>query len=590
MCGFVVVYGNQKIPNLNKVISESIDFIKHRGPDSKNFYSDNNITFAFQRLSIMDLSSKGSQPMISSNNRYVIVFNGEIYNFNELKKKIFFLGFKINSKSDTEILLNCYQVFKEKIINELIGIFSFIIYDKKKNSLFVARDPFGVKPLYYVKLNNGYIFASEIKSFLPFAQRNIINWDLNENCLYEQLVFRCLSGESTLIKNIKKVLPGYYFLINENNFSKKKYYNTSRVKRLNFNSFTNYEYEVENLLKNSVKNQMISDAEIGIALSGGIDSSLITAFASKFSKKKLNTFSIIFEKKSFGGEIFDESEYIKYITKKFNTNHNYDILTEKKYFDLFTKCIWHNDEPLNFPHSVGIYLLSNLAHNNNCKVLLGGEGADEFFAGYDSFKEKAIGKYKYSFSNPGLIKQLVLNYRNKNLTRDKYFKNSFKKINKQIYFSVNTYLQSIENRLDKMSMANSIEFRVPFIDKKIYELSLNLPDNLKINNKETKFILKKIAEKHFIKEHVYRKKIGFSIPINEWLRNKKLMGSYVSILSEKKTIDRNLYDKKFLEKLIYKFNNFPDQSKIYSSSGIIWSLINMELWCRMFLDNKNFKY
>ena len=590
MCGFLTVFSENNNRRFIKALREATKITKHRGPDKTSYLYDENYLFSFNRLSIQDTSNDANQPMFSENKRYLIVFNGEIYNFKKLRQILIHKGIKFKSTGDTEVLINLFQIYKEKVLNIIEGIFSFVIFDKINKEIFVARDEFGVKPVYFFKKNNLIIISSELKAFLPFAKLGLIDWSLNEKHIKEQLIFRTLSGNQTLIKQVKKILPGHYLSASKNKFTIVKYFNPNTFTKSN-NLKKEYLIEyIEYLLSKSIKDQLVSDVKKGIALSGGLDSSLLVALSSKFDLKNINTYSVFFKEKTYNNKIIDESKFINYIVKKYKTDHHKILLDEKKFTQLFPKCVWFNDEPLNFPHSIGIFLLAKLARENNCKVLLGGEGSDEFFAGYSFFNENNLNKFKYKFSDPKAVNKLLNFKSNEKFTREKFLLTKFKSINKQIYFASQTYLQSIENRLDKMSMANSVEFRVPFINKKLYQASLNLDNSFKINNGETKYILKKIAENHFHKKHIYRPKIGFSTPINKWIRNKKLFGNYIKLLEEKKFKERGIFEKREIDLLLKRFYDNPKESPNYSNAGLIWSILNLEIWMRYFIDNKQFKF
>tara|TARA_B100001027_G_scaffold163669_1_gene116012 strand:- start:284 stop:1816 length:1533 start_codon:yes stop_codon:yes gene_type:complete len=500
--------------------------------------------------------------------------------------------YRFYSKSDTEVLLNLYIEFKENCLELLEGMFSFLIFDNLEKTVFIARDKFGIKPLYYVLTSKkNLIFASELKAFIPFIKEEKLNWKLNQKKLGEQLKFRCLVGNETLINDVKKLNPGEYIKGNLKNISFRRYYDSNNLnykQNLIFKKKRDIVDYLEDNLKKSIKEQSISDAPIGVALSGGLDSSLIINYLSEI-KNNIKTYSINFEKqKKFNNKI-NESKYIKYIQEKYSTNHKSAILSEKIYKNIFLKCIWHNEEPINFPHTPGIFLLSNLAKQDGTKVLLGGEGADEFFGGYLNFLNKKLNYNFFQYSNFKMNDTVLKNFSNNFKSRVTLI-NKVKKekaINKKILYSISAYLQSIENRLDKMSMANSIEFRVPFIKEKLLNISLHNNSKLIIKNKKfSKQILREIAIKYFKKEHVYRPKIGFSTPINTWIRNKNGFGEFIEILNEKRTLDREIYNSKNIVKLMKNFYKYPNENPNNSYAGKIWNILNLELWIRTIIEKK----
>ena len=592
MCGFVGIYGNFNLNKYRSILQSSSNYLKHRGPDDNSNYFRNNIALSFRRLSVQDLTTKARQPMFSNDRRYTIIFNGEIYNFCDLKKLLLKKKYRFFSKSDTEVLLNLYIEFKENCLELLEGMFSFLIFDNLEKTIFIARDKFGIKPLYYVVTNKkNLIFASELKAFIPFIKEEKLNWKINQKKLEEQLKFRCLVGNETLINDVKKLYPGEYIKGNLNKINFKRYYNADNLnykQNLIFKKKSDIINYLEENLKKSIKEQSISDAPIGVALSGGLDSSLIVNYLSEI-KKNIKTYSINFEKQRKFNDKIDESKYIRYIQKKYSTNHNSVILSEKIYKDIFLKCIWHNEEPINFPHTPGIFLLSKLAKQDGTKVLLGGEGADEFFGGYPNFLNKRLDYNFFQYSNFNVKDTILKNFGNNFKNRVSLINklNKEKAINKKILYSISAYLQSIENRLDKMSMANSIEFRVPFIKEKLLNISLyNNSKSFIKNEKHSKQILREIASKYFKKEHVYRPKIGFSTPINTWMRNKNGFGQFIEILNEKRTLDREIYNSKNILKIIKNFYKYPNENPNNSYAGKIWNILNLELWIRTIIEKK----
>ena len=594
MCGFVGIIGDLKIKNYMSDLKKSINLIGHRGPDHKNFFLAENYGVAFTRLSIQDLSKKGNQPMSSQNNRYIIVFNGEIYNFKILKKKLQNNGIVFSSSSDTEVLLYLYQIKKEKMLNDIEGMFSIVIYDKVEKSVFLARDRFGIKPLYYINFNNILVFASEVKAFLPLINRLNIPWSINKELISEYLSFRSITGKNTLIKSVKSLSEGHYGkFFKSGKVRLFKYYsekinnfNNSKV-NLQSNSIKSYEDEVDEALYDAVESQMISDAPIGLSLSGGLDSSLLLSYMSQISQKKIHTYTVRFtglNKKE--KNLYDETHYAKEASKIFDSNLKIVEFNSKDNLQLFTEAIWYNDFPLSFPHSPAIIKLAREA-SKDVKVLLGGEGADEVFGGYNTYQDIKKPQKKINiYSEPNDVKKLldIEYFENKErINKSKLIRKN--NINTLILYYLKTKLISLEHRLDKMSMAGSVEFRVPYLNEKLFHILKKLPVNLKSNKNFNKYILKKIAERYFPKKFIYRKKNGFSMPINNWMKKKDFMDEYVSILDEKRTLSREIYDTESIQRLLKKFKDDKD-TFINSNSGKIWSLINLELWIRYFIEDK----
>ena len=583
MCGFIVYFSKDKI-DYKKKLKSSLNLISHRGPDDKHIIHEKNFGLGFARLSIQDTTQKGRQPMISENNQYYLVFNGEIYNFKELREQLKSKGINFKSNSDTEVILKLYQFEGENFINKIDGMFSLVIIDKKKNCVFVARDRFGIKPIYVYKNKSTFFIASEIKAFLPFSVEDN-SWSFNSDLFNEYMTFRDLSGDNTFIKNVKKVLPGHILKIDKDlRIKKKKYFDLSihKNKENKFSLNENIEY-LEELLIKSVKCHLISDIPVATTLSGGLDSSLLSTMINKISNTALTTYSIIFDEKTSNGRIIDESRYIDQInilnkTKEKKINLNSKILSK-----IWDELVWSNEDPLSFPNSAGIYLISKIS-NGKHNVIIGGEGADEIFAGYDTFINKKINILEGNYFST--ITNSIFNYHQSQLI---FRKNLIKKLgnyglkNKMSYI-LNTKLQTLNNRLDKMSMASGVEFRVPFQTKSLLDFSAALPDNQLVNGNTCKVILKKLAEKYLPKNIIYRKKIGFSIPINEWLKKKEFK-RHIDPILEDSGILKDIFQKNFLDKTLNGFYKKKD-TFINSNSNKIWMLSNIQKFHTMFIKNR----
>ena len=534
--------------------------------------------------------------MYSRDKRYIILFNGEIYNFKKIKKYLLKENKKLKfaSSSDTEVLLNLYILKGHKMLKEIEGIFSIIIYDKKKNHIFISRDRFGLKPLYYILHNQNFIFSSEIKGFLPLIKKLNIPWKINKNLVLEYLTYRCNVGEKTLINKVRKFKNGNYAFFNLKgkfktfSFFSPKYnsFNNKKIKDISKNAH-NYIEKFDNLFSESIDKQMISDAPLGVCLSGGLDSSLILNYASRKVKHPIQNYHINF--KTSKKKIFSEKHYAKNVAKKNNCKLkiiNYDFIN---YLEDFKDAVWFNDNPLSIPHAPALCRLSKIA-SRKVKVLLAGEGADDIFAGYNMHKK-----------NPKSLKEIDLYANEKDMTR--ILNNGYKNLNPQrialqkkikrdkvnslIIYNLDSKLSHLLNRLDKMSMAGSIEARAPFLDEKLFEFSKTLPTNLKTQNKSSKYLIKKLSEKFFTKKFIYRKKIGFSMPLNEWMKKSKFKKFFTDILLNPLTLSRGIYNTRELIKLIKIFNKGNDKNK-NSYANKIWVLVNFELWMRMFID-KNLK-
>ena len=573
-------------------MDEAVRLLRHRGPDDAGTWWSGNVALGFRRLAIQDLSSQGNQPMRSGDGRYVVVFNGEIYNFKLLRKALCAKGHVFRTGTDTEVLLKLYELEGRECLQRLDGMFAFAVYDTLDRSLFLARDRFGEKPLYTLQDAHGFLFASEIKALLPFVRRFGMSWELNTDRVFEYMLFRYVAGEDTLIRGVRRVKAGAWIEVGPDGSTRDGvYYDVGAVVG-SFNPEVGERREVEHLKEvhqtftESVRLRMISDAPIGVALSGGVDSSLITAAMREVHDGPIQSFSIIFNEKQVEGRTIDESSYSDLVAQTCDTTHHRLTLDEGLFADLYPKCLWHNDEPLNFPNAIGIYLLANFA-SEQVKVLLSGEGADETFAGYPYFLKSGLNPLKHRFARVTDVRGLLSAAVSQKLSgrRALVDRCPYDGINGEIYVSVHSYLTTIENRLDKMSMANGLEMRLPFLDPRMVELSLRLPDRYKVRGSTTKYLLKKLAERRFPHAHIYRTKIGFSTPLNRWLRNRRLLGRYVNVLAEERTLERPIYNNTGLRALLNHFWQGDDTFR-FSVAGRVWILMNLELWIRMFLEGE----
>jgi asparagine synthase (glutamine-hydrolysing) len=548
MCGFVGFVSKTKAKK--KVIKDMMETISHRGPDSDGLYSDSNVTLGFRRLSIIDLSDLGSQPMYNEDKSLVIVFNGEIYNYQELRKELIDKGHIFSNNADTEVLLHGYEEYGEKLLPMLRGMFSFVIYDIKNKELFGARDFYGIKPFYYYKNGNDFIFGSEIKAFLKHP--NFIK-ELNIDKLSEYLSFQYSPGETTFFKNVYKLLPGHYFKYKDSELTIESYYSMEFVEDYS-KSEEEYKEGLEKELDDSIRAHKISDVEVGSFLSSGVDSSFISV-KSKVDK----TFTVGFDNSGYS-----EISYAKDLSSKIGVKNISKIITKKEYFKKFPKIQYYMDEPLADPSAIALYFVANVA-SKHVKVVLSGEGSDEIFSGYNIYQEPLTLPWYYKVPLP--IRRLIgkfaslfgerrgLNFfirRSKNLEEryignafmfnEKEIKNilnvesngiSYKELTKPYYDKVKdkddiTKMQYIDFnfwlvgdillKADKMSMANSIEVRVPYLDRVLIDYARRIPVQYRIDKNTTKKMFRSIASKVLDKHVSEKKKLGFPVPIRVWLK------------------------------------------------------------------------
>lgn len=612
VCGIIgVVDKKNKLSDLNKSLEVMLGQIVHRGPDENGVFIKDNVGLAHARLSILDITS-GQQPMKSADGRYIIVFNGEIYNFIELRDALIKKGVKFKTKSDTEVILQLYIFYGDECVNMLNGMFAFCIFDSLSGDMYVARDHVGVKPLYYINTSDYFIFSSEIKSILALG---VIDARCNDSKLVEYFIYRQVAGAQTLFKGIEVLQPGSYIKYSGNTFNIEKYWeSTPSIIDTNI-TFDEAYLKLSALLEGAVKKQMISDVPLGTFCSGGVDSSLVTAIAALNSNSRINTYSI-----GFDNEKYDETKYARMVSKKYDTNHHELIVNNRDFSNLFEKAVWHNDLPLNFPNSIMIYALSGLA-KESVTVVLTGEGADELFNGYPRYQLPLINKYisgKNNYFNR-LAKSIVggvpshyarkiagimgesledallynsaqmsssslLNYsllRNEDMISNRRevlsdLKHIGSIVDKASLLDQRTYLLSILNRQDKMSMAASIESRVPILDYEIVQFANTLPSKIKSKLFSPKYMLKKIAQQYLPKELIYRQKSGFGVPLCEWFRDDKGVGE----------IARDLLTNDNLKELML-VNDISDVIKDHCNqtadhSEFLWSAINYVQWKKTF--------
>ncbi|WP_445715177.1 asparagine synthase (glutamine-hydrolyzing) [Flavobacterium sp.] len=629
MCGFTgYYYFDNRQENDNKAIIAMLALQKHRGPDDSgilaintihnsfqelnfdsfcDFTNEPNLIFGFNRLSILDLSPAGHQPMFNNESQVALMMNGEVYNAFDFKSELVEKGYVFKGNSDTEIVLNLYIEYGiDGMLQRLNGMFALAIYDGRIKKLFLVRDRLGIKPLYILQEENRISFSSEMKSFKALPG---FKFELDETKLSEFLLFRNVINQ-TLFKNICNITPGTYWCIQ----SKKPpevhvYYD---VKSEGKGKKESSLLDVENALKSSVKRQMISDVKLGCQLSGGVDSSLVAAFASEtLPKGALETVSIVFDEKHFS-----EKKYIDQVVSKLNLYSHQFKLDAKSYLDLIDESIWHFEQPLNHPNTIGIKLLSKEA-KKYVTVLLSGEGADESLAGYERFFEQNTKLFTFQslkriVKNSAILFQFLSVWLNKDkryilqtafggMSSAKKLYNPFSaeqaiKQRIRIWNTINdniprkkrkyellTYLPDLLMRQDKMSMAHTIENRVPFLDNEMLEVALNCTDEdliQKHNERlEGKWILKRICSDIFGEDFAFRDKMGFGIPLKSFFSSEEFQERWSNELlpSIKK---RSIFNHKPLT----QWMEFPN--KMTSDQlDAVWLMMGFEIWAKQYLDD-----
>lgn len=606
MCGISgIINFNQKPVNENE-IRLMMEKMKHRGPDDEGVYIDNNVGLGFVRLSILDLSPAGHQPMFSKDGQYVIVFNGEVYNYIEIRDELK-NDFQFRTGTDTEVVLAAYQKWGEACLDKFNGMFAFVIYNTKTKLLFGARDRYGIKPFYYYQDNNKFIFASEIKSLLPLVKRQA-----NDSVIFDYLLYnRTDHTEQTFLKNIFKLQHDSILSIKDNSVKIKKWYNLNE--KIGENKIISPE-DYRGLLKDSLKLRLRADVPVGVSLSGGIDSSsIVSSLIKDFNLTELNTFSAVYGK----DEPTDESSFIDEY-KGMVKNMHYTYPTADMFFNDFESFIDAHNEPVPDIGPYAQYKVMELA-SKFVTVTLDGQGADEQLAGYHYF----FGSYyKELFKKFKFQKLLIENYfyfkNHKSLDAVEYMiyyflpsslqnkvnsnifpsiKKSFinsqknnRKINEMLYSPKNlndSLLQHFEYKLEHLlrwedlnAMHFSIESRVPFLDYRLVEATLATPSNQKINKGETKHILRQAMQDILPNKITQRKdKKGFSNPRDKWFRTENFKNSILEIINSEKFKKRGYFDSNIAQ-VQYK-KHLEDKT---DASKEIWKWINLEVWFRKFID------
>lgn len=623
MCGIAGIYNyTSKTPVDRKVFEDATTVIHHRGPDEFGYFYDDmsGISLGSRRLSIIDLST-GKQPLYNEDNSIVLVGNGEIYNFPELFDKLISQGHKFKTRSDNEAIIHLYETYGLDCVKHLNGMFAFALWDKNKKLLFLARDRMGVKPLYYGLQNSSIYFASEIKALLSIPQ---IKRELNLDALNKYLSFENVPSPHSMIKNIFKLEAGHILIVQNGQIKKEQYWDLPLdLPKLKISEDEAVE-ELENLFRGAVKRRLLSDVPLGVFLSGGIDSSLVAKFMTDVSGEKIRTFSIGFHEKSF-----DESKIAMRFAKELGSEHNQFLFDSKECLKLIPNIANLVDEPMSDASILPTYFLSNFA-SKQLKVCLGGDGGDELFAGYQIFPvHKLIGLYDIL---PREFKKLLLSFANRMPPRETYLSFPFvlkqflrgagmstdirmftwmgayldnekrQLIKPDIYSNIqnNTYedirnylskksISTDEDRMlyliskiyltddilvkvDRASMATSLEVRAPFLDYTIQEFVAQLPYEFKLSRLTSKYLLKKMAKRHLPEYILKKRKQGFAIPVTKWLKH-ELKDTLLHYTSKNYIENQGLFQHDFIDKIVQNHLN-----EKWDNKKLLWNLLVFQLW------------
>lgn len=610
MCGFVG-FAHSTVENKTETIEKMMNAIIHRGPDSGGVYSDQDVTFGFRRLMIIDLSEEASQPMFNEDKRYVLVFNGEIYNYQELREDLIEKGHSFQSHSDSEVIIHGYEEYGVDLLQKVRGMFAFAIWDTKEETLFMARDFVGIKPLYYTQntTDGSLLFGSEIKSFL---HQPAFKKELNKNALKPYLTFQYSVLDETFFKGVFKLKPGHYMIYKKGSMEIKPYWDISFNEKEN--SLDHYIKEIKATLKESVEYHKISDVKVGSFLSGGVDSSYITALL-----MPNKTFSVGF--KDHEG-IFNETNLAERLSDILEIENNKKMVDADEFFEKVPTIQYHMDEPQSNLSSVPLYFLSELARKH-VTVVLSGEGADEIFGGYvwyqnspkmEKYKkipfgirrslssiskklpenritsflvkgglkveEQFIGQAKV-FEEQDALAVLKEDYQNapsiESITKEYYDKVKDKDdLTKMQYIDMKLWLPGdILLKADKMSMAHSIELRVPFLDKQVMEMASHIPAPLRVNETNTKFALREASNEVLPEEWANREKVGFPVPFRYWIREEKYYNLVKEVFQSEEA--HEFFN---VEELMRYLNEHFEEKHNYAR--YIWTVYVFLVWYKKF--------
>ena len=621
MCGICGFNWNDR-----QLISAMNDSIEHRGPDQEGVFCHDAISLGFRRLSIIDLSDNGSQPMFNEDNTLCLVFNGEIYNFQELRPELIARGHTFRSKADSEVILHAYEEYGKDCVQRLRGMFAFAIYDLTRKSLFIARDRIGIKPLYYYEKDGKFLFASEIKAIL---QDRSVTREVNDQAIYDYLGFEFVPAPQTMFRYINKLPSGHYLTLTAGRVEVSRYWDLAMAVVPTTLSYQEAVERQKELLAEAVKSHLVSDVPLGVFLSGGLDSSSIVALMRRHISGPIKTFTIGYHDKSFS-----ELDYAAVVARHCETDHQVLMLDDIKP-EYVEKTLYHLDEPMTDLSTVPLYLLCKQAREQ-VTVCLSGEGADESYAGYDRFKaariaswfnllpeslrEQVIGRLVARLPDQtqkkgaiNMLKRFVEGanlptegdhlrwqyFLSENMAKD-LFADGFRRaitpepfrlvrqyaercrdadpVNRQIYLDMRYMMtDSVLMKVDKMSMASSLEVRVPLLDHVLVEFLASLPGDWKLKGMTTKYIFRSALEELLPKEIVHRGKQGYSLPVKHLLRGE--MKQYMVSLLNDSPLIRERMNVRFINRLIDEHCAMK-----HNHNHVLWALMNLSIWHNRFFS------
>jgi asparagine synthase (glutamine-hydrolysing) len=631
MCGIAgKVYLDGQTPVDSALIQRMTDVIAHRGPDGEGKYVKGSVGLGHRRLSIIDLRPTGAQPMCNEDKTVWIVFNGEIYNYQELRAELLQKGHQFVSTSDTEVIVHLYEEYGKDCVKRLRGMFAFGIWDEKKRELFLARDRVGIKPLYFTNTGKALLFGSEIKSLLVDAD---VKREVNLRAIDRFLTYYYLPGNETLLKGIFKLEPGHHLTIAGGQITKARYWDLEFNPASRWSSFEEAVEELQALLSRTVKDHMISDVPVGVLASGGVDSTGVLRHAAEHSSQPINTFTVGFS----GATFADERPFARMASKKFGTIHHDLTVTANDFRDFLPRYVSHMEEPVCEPPAISLYFVSKLARETGVKVLLSGEGGDEAFAGYPKYRnlmvmerlKAAFGPARGLLSAGLKVMELVKGQDNRHYrnaiplplseyyfglaatpetpfnrgkpsfytpdfaskvrgeishqpTREMFSRVAGKSyLSQMLYVDTNSWLpDDLLVKADKMTMATSVELRVPLLDHQVLEFGASLPDEFKVKGKSCKRVLRQALQDSVPAEILTRKKAGFPLPYDQWLKSEMKDFLNDTLLSSGAGVN-NYFKREELQRMLARQQETSAQGRAQHAldhSREIFSLLVLELW------------
>ena len=610
MCGLCGFTG--EVVDLDSVITKMTDRITHRGPDSSGVYQNEEISMGFRRLSIIDVSDSGDQPIFNEDKTLVLTFNGEIYNYQELRKELLEKGHRFYTNTDSEVLLHGFEEWREGLLNRLRGMFAFAIWNTVDKSLFLARDFFGIKPMHYTMVDGHFVYGSEIKSILAFP--GFVK-KFNYDTLSNYLSFQYAVPPQTFFEGVFCLMPAHYLWYRDGKVTTTRYWEPK------FEPDENLDEEeavdrIEKVFEDSVNAHKISDVEVGCFLSSGVDSSYVSTY---FSGQK--TFTVGFD----FGEKYNEIDWAKDLSKEIDVDHHYKVISSEEFWGNIKKVQYHMDQPLADPSCIALYFVSKLA-SEYVKVVLSGEGADELFGGYTVYNEpdvfrlyhklpqglrtflrKVVQKVPWHFVGQGfitrgelptnesfignakmfsyedklrLLKDPSVATRPQTVTKPYYDRvKDLDDVTRMQYLDINLWMVGdILLKADRMSMANSLELRVPFLDKEVFRVAATIPKRLRLKDKTTKYAMRRAALRHLPERTARKKKLGFPVPTRVWLRDEK----YYNIVRD--AFRSDIAEKFFhTDELVHYLDEHYKGRRDYSRR--IWTIFIFLVWYQIYFED-----